>query len=67
MHQQLIGDSLIKTFYNAVGLKLLVYQIGAGSFTWTTGQDAAGNPQIYFTALPMTFNSGPALLLVFAI
>lgn len=66
MHQQSIGDSLVKTFLGAVGLSLRVYQIGAGSFTWTTGADAAGNPYLSFSPMPATFNGGPLRLLVFA-
>lgn len=67
MHQQNIGDSLVKTFYGAPGLALRVFQVNAGSCTWSTGADASGNPQIYFTALPPTFNGGSALFLVFAV
>ncbi|WFR77825.1 hypothetical protein P9875_19100 [Janthinobacterium rivuli] len=67
MHQQKVGDPLVRTFHGAVGLALRVYQVHGGSFTWVVGQDGAGNPQLIFTAHPATFNGGPILLLVFAI
>lgn len=67
IHQQNIGDPAVKTFAGAIGLSLRVYPVGAGSFTWTAGADAAGNPTITFTALPATFNGGAATLLVFAV
>lgn len=67
MHQQKVGDPLVRTFYGAVGLALRVYQVYGGSFTWAAGQDGDGNPRLTFTAQPATFNGGPLLLLVFAV
>ncbi|MDN2671403.1 hypothetical protein OX459_08370 [Janthinobacterium sp. SUN026] len=67
MHQQNVGDPLVKTFYGATGLSLRVYQLGAGSFTWIAGIDADANPTLTFSQLSATLNGGSALLLVFAV
>lgn len=67
MHLQKSGDPLIKTFLGAAGLKLRVYQVGAGSFVWDAGNDADGNPTITFYEQSTTLGEQGVLLLVFAV
>lgn len=54
------------TYSNLVGHTLRIVQITGGSYTWSTGVDAWGQPYLALNPLPPTVHGSLTRLLVFA-
>lgn len=58
--------SFTKYYSSAIGMTLRVFQVYAGSHTWTTGIDQWGVPYISMTQLALLNISGQSTLMIFA-
>lgn len=60
------AGAITVTYPSLAGMSLRVFQVSAGSYTWSIGIGAGSIPYITLAPLPATFNGGPLYLMVFA-